>query len=430
MRKEDEVEKDGFERKLEIHFMENVEEPEETLSDPQKPQEEPSRKRRYSGQDEEDGETVWQVTGEAQPERKSRRARKIVGLLLVFLLAGTVAAGYPIAREYFQEKSVAGKEVEVTIKKGSTSRDVGQLLKEKGLIRYKSAFLLKLYFSEYKGKIRYGTFELNKGMSLARVIKELATQDGQKENAFTVPEGYSIEMIAKKLEKEKVMPASEFLTAATKAAQTSHYKGIFPDKTRVYYQLQGYLYPDTYYLPEKVTGDQLVSMMLDEFDKKFDTARLDKAKSLGLTVEEVLIRASLVQKETENPKEYPTIAGVINNRLTRGMKLQFDSTVVYAITKGAYGMERVLYKDLEFDSPYNTYKNAGLPAGPICNPCLAAIDGVLNPQQHDFLYFQTDVTKNDGSNIYTKTYEEHAAASSTTTAVKKETGPTDTKKNK
>lgn len=378
-----------------------------------------SRKRRHSKVDKQEAEAVeesfYKVTGEAE-ERKSHPVRNaILGLLVLILVAGAVVS-YPIGREYFQEKSVAGKDIEITIEKGSTSRDVSAILKKKGIIRYEAAFLLKLYFSDYKGKLRYGTFDLNDGMSLSKVIKELATQDGQKENKFTIPEGYTIEMTANKLEKEGIMSAQEFLTAVTNAAATSKYKDVLPKKKKVFYQLQGYIYPDTYYLAKDITGDQLVAKILDEFDKKFDQTRQEKAKRLGMTVEEVLIRASLLQKETELPEEYPIIAGVIQNRLDKKMKLQFDSTAVYAITKGQYGIARVMYKDLKVDSPYNTYKHKGLPVGPICSPSLEAIDGVLNPQKNDYLYFQMDTVKNDGSNIFSKTYEEHKAASATTEA--------------
>ena len=377
------------------------------------------RKRRHTKVESQEAEAVeesfYKVTGEAE-ERKSHPVRNaILGLLVLILVAGAVVS-YPIGKEYFQEKSVAGKDIEVTIEKGSTSRDVSAILKKKGIIRYEAAFLLKLYFSDYKGKLRYGTFDLNDGMSLSKVIKELATQDGQKENKFTIPEGYTIEMTASKLEKEGIMSAQEFLTAVTNAAATSKYKNILPDKTKVFYQLQGYIYPDTYYLAKDITGDQLVAKILDEFDKKFDAARQAKAKQLGMSVEEVLIRASLLQKETELPEEYPIIAGVIQNRLNKKMKLQFDSTAVYAITKGQYGIARVMYKDLKVDSPYNTYKYKGLPVGPICSPSLEAIDGVLNPQKNDYLYFQMDTVKNNGSNIFSKTYEEHKAASATTEA--------------
>lgn len=158
----------------------------------------------------------------------------------------------------------------------------------------------------------------------------------------------------------------------------------------------------------------MVQKILEEFQQKFDQSRQEAAAAAGMSVEEVLIRASLVQKETERPEEYPTIAGVINNRLSKNMNLQFDSTVVYAMTGGLYGVDRVLYDHLKTESPYNTYLNKGLPAGPICNPSLEAIDGVLHPEENEYLYFQADAVKNDGSNLYFKTYEEHAAAAATT----------------
>ena len=475
MRKEENTEKDELYGKLQVHFIENVEAEEsseekesdsgnlsdetarksvsaekenrakkpvqkdieeasakskgkksETQSDSSKTDSEDdvkeqkgSRKRRHSKVDKHEAEAVeesfYKVTGEAE-EHKSHPVRNAILGLLVLILVASAVVSYPIGKEYFQEKSVAGKDIEITIEKGSTSRDVSAILKKKGIIRYEAAFLLKLYFSDYKGKLRYGTFDLNNGMSLSKVIKELATQDGQKENKLTIPEGYTIEMTASKLEKEGIMSAQEFLTAVTNAAVTSKYKDVLPKKKKVFYQLQGYIYPDTYYLAKDITGDQLVAKMLDEFDKKFDQTRQEKAKKLGMTVEEVLIRASLLQKETELPEEYPIIAGVIQNRLDKKMKLQFDSTAVYAITKGQYGIARVMYKDLKVDSPYNTYKHKGLPVGPICSPSLEAIDGVLNPQKNDYLYFQMDTVKNDGSNIFSKTYEEHKAASATTEA--------------
>lgn len=481
MRKEENTEKDELYNKLQVHFIENVEEAEEasqvkeshtedassespsargtggeetqevsgviqesqanvkdsdsesklkkTAQDTKKKDkttatvaDKSKRKHRHAGVESHNAEaveeSVYKVTGEAEEHKSHPIRNAILGILVLILVAGAVVS-YPIGKEYFQEKSVAGKDIEVTIKKGSTSKDVGAILKKKGIIHYETAFLLKLYSSEYKGKLRYGTFDLNDGMSLGKVIKELATQDGQKENTFTIPEGYTIEMTANKLEKEGIMTAQEFLTAVTKAADTSKYKNILPDKTKVFYQLQGYIYPDTYYLSKNITGDQLVAKILEEFDKKFDATRQEKAKQLGMSVEEVLIRASLLQKETELPTEYPVIAGVIQNRLDKKMKLQFDSTAVYAITKGQYGIARVMYKDLKVDSPYNTYKYKGLPVGPICSPSLEAIDGVLNPQKNDYLYFQMDMVKNDGSNIFSKTYEEHKAVSATTESKKK-----------
>lgn len=339
------------------------------------------------------------------------------GIMGIFILALAVMLtfGYSLCSEYSRKDSPNGKAIEVTIEQGSTTREVGVVLKDSGVIRYEIPFLVKMYFSDYKGKLRYGTFRLNDGMSLDSIIKALATGGALKEEeAFTIPEGYSIIMTANKLEKEGIMSADEFLGAIDKATENFIYAQYLPAKDQVFYQLEGYIFPDTYYLSENMTGDELVQKILEEFQQKFDQSRQEAAAAAGMSVEEVLIRASLVQKETERPEEYPTIAGVINNRLSKNMNLQFDSTVVYAMTGGLYGVDRVLYDHLKTESPYNTYLNKGLPAGPICNPSLEAIDGVLHPEENEYLYFQADAVKNDGSNLYFKTYEEHAAAAATT----------------
>lgn len=456
MRKKEDNKKEAINSKLEVHFLENVEEGAAKREPPQENPQDSATKRAAGGipagtdadrkdrstQSEKkkreaeetaampgprwrDTEPLAQVTGEMEPERKTHRLSRVLFTLLLLVIVAIAVVAVPIGREYFR-KTASGDDIEVTIEAGSSSRQVGEILKEKGVIRNENAFLLKLYFSDYWGKLRYGTFDLNDGMSLAEVIETLATADGQKkENVLTIPEGYTIEMTAAKLEKENIMKADEFLAAVERAADSATYKAQLPDKSEVYYQLQGYIYPDTYYLSDDMTGDELVAMILAQFDEKFDSERQKAAEALGMTVEEVLIRASLVQKETEKPEEYATIAGVIQNRLDKDMKLQFDSTAVYAITKGQYGMDRVLYSDLKVDSPYNTYKNKGLPPGPICSPSLEAIDGVLHAEKHDYLYFQMDMTKNDGSNIFSKTYEEHQAASATT-GEKKETETTST----
>lgn len=360
-------------------------------------------------------DAIMETVGEAVEKKPMRLWQKILLGAGAVVLAVMLTFGFSIWREYSRTESTEGNPVEVTIEEGSSTRQVAQELKDAGVIRYETAFLMKIYFSDNRGKLRYGTFALNDGMCLDDVIAALVTGGAQKEEeSFTIPEGYSIPMIAEKLENEGVMSQDEFLTAVKNAAANFQYADVLPAADQVFYQLEGYIFPDTYYLSEDMTGDELVAKILDEFLNKFDEQRQQEAANLGMSVEEVLIRASLVQKETERPEEYPMVAGVINNRLAQNMRLQFDSTVVYAMSEGMYGVERVLYDHLEIDSPYNTYKNDGLPVGPICSPSLEAIDGVLHPAEHNYLYFQTDQVKNDGSNLYFETYEEHAAAAATT----------------
>lgn len=368
----------------------------------------------------EESETVSEekfIRNKRMRKKPHGKGRWIVSAILICIAAIILTFGYSLWSEYSQKESVEGKEIEVTIKQGTSTKEVGTILKEAGVIRYETPFLIKMYRSEYKGKLRYGTFVLNDGMCLDDIIKTLSTGGALKEEAsFTIPEGYSVAMIAEKLEEEGIMTKDEFLTAVKDAAADFSYAQILPAQDKVFYQLEGYLFPDTYYLSENMTGKELVDKILAEFNEKFDVEKQAEAEAAGMSVEEVLIRASLVQKETERPEEYATVAGVINNRIAKNMNLQFDSTVVYAISEGLYGVERVLYSHLKVDSPYNTYQNIGLPVGPICNPSLEAIDGVLHPEQHEYLYFQTDQTKNDGSNLYFKTYEEHMAAAATTQA--------------
>ena len=349
------------------------------------------------------------------PDEKPRWGRRIVLFILLIFVSILLTFGYSMASEFLRKDTEGTKEVDITINQGDTATQIAQNLKRNGVIRYTTPFLVKTYLSDYRGKMQYGTFTVHDGMSLDTLIKKLSTEGEQKGyTAFTIPEGDSITRIAARLEKKGIMKADDFLLAVKKQAKHFTYEDQLPSEEKVFYQLEGYIYPDTYYVTDATTGDQLVEKILANFEDHFDKTRQTQAKKMGLSVEEVLIRASMVQKETGLVEEYPMVADVIQNRLDRDMKLQFDSTVVYALTKGMYGKERVLHADLKVDSPYNTYLHKGLPVGPICSPSIDAIDGVLNPDDNDYLFFQYDAVKDDGSNLYFETYEEHDAAAATT----------------
>lgn len=348
--------------------------------------------------------------------------KKVFLIIRLLIFAALAFLIFTMASEYFRKDSGSGERVVITIEKGSASREVAAILKEKGLIRYELPFLLRLYLTDYQGKLRYGTFSLYKGMSLDNMIRTLSSEGEIADNMrLTIPEGYTIERTARALEKKGIMDAEEFRAAVRAAAEDSIYADILPAEEDVLYQMEGFLYPDTYYFSDDISPEELADMIFDEFDNMFGDERRKRAAEIGMTVEEVLTRASMVQKETERAEEYPIVADVIQNRLDINMNLQFDSTVVYAVTEGYYGKDRVLYSDLKVDSPYNTYLHKGLPPGPICSPGLEAIDGVLYPDDNNYLFFQTDTQKNDGSNLYFETYEEHSSAAATT-----ETGPAQT----
>lgn len=162
--------------------------------------------------------------------------------------------------------------------------------------------------------------------------------------------------------------------------------------------------PNTYEVYWDISADQLFDRFNNEYHRFWAKSKREKAEALGLSINEVSILASIVEKETSIVEEYPIIAGVYLNRLKRGMPLQADPTIVFAI--GDFTIKRVLHKHLEVESPYNTYKNAGLPPGPICIPSIQAINSVLNKKSHDYLYF---CAKDDfsGKHVFAKTLRQH-----------------------
>ena len=147
-------------------------------------------------------------------------------------------------------------------------------------------------------------------------------------------------------------------------------------------------------------------MMIQAFKNYYTTELQDLAAERGLNSFQVLTLAAMVEREAKLDSERPKIAGVLNNRLNQNMLLQIDSTVLYPLTNGLYNKEVVTYDDLEVDSPYNTYKYSGMPVGPICNPGLACIKAVLQPEEHNYLYYHV-INEETGEHIFTETLEEH-----------------------
>ena len=167
--------------------------------------------------------------------------------------------------------------------------------------------------------------------------------------------------------------------------------------------------------------------MLDNFDKKYSA--LAKSYKGKRSMAEIMTIASMIEREASNMSERPMIAGVIENRLAAKMRLQIDPTVLYTTTNGLYNAKKVYYKDLKVKTVYNTYVMKGLPAGPICNPSDTAIKAAMHPKKHDYLYYRTDGSKK-GTNIFTKTFDEHKNAKSTSTKDKNSTNSTNTTNSK
>lgn len=323
---------------------------------------------------------------------KSKKHRFLAIILLIVVIL------------YFAFDDV-DKAATVKIEKGLSTSEIADVLKDNDIIKSKTMFLILVNISEYRGKLQYGTFNFSEGDGYFEIIRKLATSGAKKETVtVTIPEGYSVEKIIKKLVDSGLGTQREYEKALNKSYDYEFIKHI-KASPECNYKLQGFLFPATYEFYTDDMPHKIIDTMLKEFEKQYS--------SLGASYDnlyEIITKASLIEREAKIDSERSKIAGVIENRLKKNMKLQIDATVVYAISDGLYDVDRVLYKDLEINSPYNTYRYEGLPIGPISNPGIKSIKAAINPDKHEYLYYRTDENKKDGSHIFTKDFEQHTNA--------------------
>lgn len=290
----------------------------------------------------------------------------------------------------------------VKIEQGLSTMDIAEVLKENKVISSKLLFYLKVNLSQYRGQLKYGDFKFTPRDNYDEVIKILATKGAVKETVtVTIPEGYSVELIAKKIEEAGLVKREEFIKAINDDYQFDFLRNTNIPKDSIY-RLEGFLFPSTYEFYKDVTAHEIINTMLLEFEKQY--------KKITPTYDgifDIVTKASLIEREAKTDKDRTLIAGVIENRLKEDMLLQIDACVIYAMSNGKYDVERVLYEHLKIDSPYNTYKNKGLPKGPIASPGEESLRAAITPANHDYLYYRTDTNKNDGSHVFSKTFEEH-----------------------
>lgn len=330
-------------------------------------------------------------TRNSQKKQKRRRFAIILALLIAAAGLWLYASG-------------GSGTAAITIKEGTSSTQIAEILKEEGVIRSKTLFIARLKLSRYNGKLQYGTFKIDRDAPFGEIVEILATKGAKKNTVtLTIPEGYSVERIRARVAELGLCTEKEFNEALLKSYDYAFLNAV-PENNDIAYRLQGFLYPSTYEFYSDATAETIIGTMLKEFEKQVAPLNIPQDK-----IYETITTAALVEREAKLDSERPTIAGVIKNRLRNDMLLQIDASVVYAISDGMYDVERVLYRDLEVNSKYNTYKFKGLPAGPICNPGIASIRAAQSPQNHSFLYYHTDTSKNDGSHIFTETFDDHTS---------------------
>lgn len=317
--------------------------------------------------------------------------------MVLFVLLVVVSLGGWFLQ--FVTTAASGEKTEsvtVVIGKGTTLQGINARLAESGLVAEDIRFLLLARYLGVATKLQAGEFALHRGQNPKELLLELVSVK-PIQHPVTIPEGLVIDKIAEKFAEGGWCDKEEFKRLARDADfLKSLGLGQHPS-------LEGYLYPDTYYLTrEGHDAEDLIRMQVQRFFTVWN--KLKVANSSELSSFEVLTLASMVEKEAGNAEERPIIAGVFANRLARGMRLQSDPTVMYGI-EGFSG--RLSKTDLRTPTPYNTYTLKRLPAGPICNPGKDSIYAVLNPQKTDYLYF---VAKGKGRHYFSKNLREHNRA--------------------
>jgi len=294
--------------------------------------------------------------------------------------------------------STTGRPVVVHIPTGTGAAGTATRLEKAGVIRNATVFLWYARLRGDAGRFRAGDYRLAPSLTADEIIARLRRGGMDSEDrAITVPEGWTLKQIAAALEEKGIVRSGADFLSLVKRKYTG-LKAPFPLPE---VGLEGYLFPDTYRFMPDSRPEKVAQAMLDRFTTAFYDKRRSEIDHSGHSLHEIVTIASLIEREAEVPQDRARIAGVIENRLNRNMRLDIDATVLYAL---GHHKERVLYKDLEVASPYNTYRHKGLPPGPIASPGLPSLDAALNPDKHDFLYY---VASPDGSHIFTRTEAEH-----------------------
>ena len=298
--------------------------------------------------------------------------KKLIFIILFIIIGITVGALYYLNDAFYQPIDPGSKEVQLFKVQKTSTKNLAADLQQAGLIKSPLAF--EIYCKVKKIQLQSGQYELKTSMSIASIASKISSGDVAKLKV-TIPEGWKISQISDRLEAGKIVKKVDFQKAADGQ--------------------EGYLFPDTYFIPSGTSADNIVSLMKNNFKTR--------VKDLTITPDLVIL-ASIVEREASSTDDRSQIAAVYANRLKTGMRLQADPTVQFA--KGSWAA--ITQSDYEkVISPYNTYLNGGLPPGPICNPGLASLEAASKPATNDYFYF---FHTKDGRTIYSKTYEEHSSS--------------------
>ena len=332
------------------------------------------------------------------PRRINRSASLLVLLLIV---AFGIAAGILYSVQLLAPLS-GDKHAPimlVTIPPGKSAKQIGEILARRHLIRHAYSFVLASRLDHLSGEMHAGRYRLSAAMPPRQMAALMALGETDS-NIVSIPEGFTVRQIAHRLAVQKFVNEKEFLRLAETNGRTFHVKGWTPPNDN----LEGYLFPDTYDMEPGATPREIIEMMLENFHARVVVTEGVDAQRLPGGMTAVVTLASLVEREAEVEGDRPLIAAVYWNRLKAHMRLQCDATVQYALPQHK---ARLFYSDLRVDSPYNTYRYAGLPPTPIANPGLPSIEAALHPASVPYLFY---VAGPGGRHLFSTTLAAHERA--------------------
>jgi len=328
------------------------------------------------------------------------------GWLTIGVVAVTISVGVIFFFGTLRTSSNTQGDVTVVVSTGSRVRDIAARLHEARLIRNEFAFRVYVLLRGWNAQLQAGTYRFRAPLTIPQLAAQLAGGELKNEVRLTILEGWTSQEIAAAVERAGLMSSTQFLVAA----RAHDSREILPDRSFSFLSgrpasatLEGFLFPDTYFVSSNANAATIVEKMLDNFDVKLSPNLREAIVRSGRTTFETITLASIVEKEVRTDHDRALVADLFLRRLKIGMALQSDATVNYATGKS---LSQPTLQDTKVDSLYNTYKHAGLPPGPIGNPSLSSIKAVIFPEANDYLFY---LNARDGHTVFAKTYAEHLA---------------------
>ena len=320
---------------------------------------------------------------------------------LVFVMAGSYFYTQRIIEKPYNIEDSAKREF--IIQNGQSVEQIAVNLEDEGFIAGKDFFKIYVLKEKLASGLQAGSYKLSPSMTIAQMTDLfIGGKIKGNEVRVTIPEGFSNREIDKKLAENSLINEEEFINFDNNIEQVFLSKYKFLSDVPSGIGLQGYYFPDTYKYYNNSSIEEVAAKMLDNFDLKLTDDLRGEIKKQNKTIFEVVVLASIIEKEAGNSNDMKKVSSVFRNRLEIGKALESDATINYITNSGR---AQSTYEDLKIDSPYNTYKYIGLPPGPISNPGIEAIKAAIYPERTDYFYFLTK--KEGGEAIFSKTYQEH-----------------------